>query len=119
MDIFHEYCRPVINPTLSEFCHNLTGITQETVDAADTFPVVHDKFLAWMKSHKLGTEHSFGIVTDGPFDMGRFLYLQINQLKVTYPSYATHWTNLRKCFANFYKGDYYVIQQQKNHQQYK
>ena len=37
---FREYVRPVINEKLSAFCMKLTGIEQETVDAAATFPVV-------------------------------------------------------------------------------
>ena len=55
IDVFHFFVRPTINPILSEFCHNLTGICQGTVDNAETFEVVHQKFLEWMSSHKLGT----------------------------------------------------------------
>merc|ERR1719436_2073239 len=48
------------------------------------------------------------MVTDGPFDMGRFLYLQTRHLAMPFPySYASTWANLRKCFANFYKGDFH------------
>ena len=48
------------------------------------------------------------MVTDGPFDMGRFLYLQTRHIGMAFPhSYASTWANLRKCFANFYKGDFY------------
>ena len=48
------------------------------------------------------------MVTDGPFDMGRFLYLQTRHLGMLFPSsYAANWANLRKCFANFYKGNFY------------
>ena len=82
IDVFHSFVRPVINPKLSEFCRNLTGIEQTTVDAADPFPVVHDRFLAWMDGHGL-REGLFTLVTDGPFDMGRFLYLQVSALEVT------------------------------------
>ena len=28
MDVFHEYVRPVLNPQLTEYCINLTGIRQ-------------------------------------------------------------------------------------------
>jgi len=109
IDVFHSFVRPVINPKLSEFCRNLTGIEQTTVDAADPFPVVHDRFLAWMDGHGL-REDLFTLVTDGPFDMGRFLYLQVKQCGLPYPmEYASHWANLRKSFANFYnrKGEHF------------
>lgn len=110
VDVFHSFVRPVLNPQLSEFCYTLTGITQDIVDASDPFPIVHSNFVRWMKSHSLGITKSFSIVTDGPFDMGRFLFLQTLHLNMDYPSYAKYWTNLRKCFANFYKGDFYASQ---------
>ena len=52
--------------------------------------------------------YTYTMVTDGPFDMGRFLYLQSRHIGMPFPySYASTWANLRKCFANFYKGDFY------------
>lgn len=108
MDVFHAFVRPVINPHLSEFCKSLTGIDQETVDAADTFPMVHQRFVEWMEvKHGLGSRATYLIVTDGPFDMGRFMYLQMRHLGHDYPAYASHWANLRKVFANFYKEGFY------------
>jgi 3'-5' exoribonuclease 1 len=104
IDVFHSYCRPVINPVLSEFCTTLTGIEQRTVDAAETFPEVHARFVKWLTDkHGLGVERSFAVVTDGPFDMGRFLLLQVEQCQMKFPEYARAWINLRKTFANFYK----------------
>jgi 3'-5' exoribonuclease 1 len=54
----------------------LTGIAQEDVDTADTFPQVAKDFKAWLTNHELGSKHKFAVVTDGPWDMGRFLYGQ-------------------------------------------
>lgn len=102
VDEFHSYIRPLINPTLSEFCRNLTGISQETVDASDPFLIVHEKFVQWLESHELGTVYTYSFVTDGPFDMGRFLFLQTGHSKLDYPNYGTVWVNLRKCFSYFY-----------------
>ena len=108
VDIFHSYARPVINPVLSDFCRNLTGIEQKTVDAARPFPEVHADFKDWLeKKHQLGTRHSYSVVTDGPFDMGRFLYLQMLHVNEPFPAYASYWVNLRKSFANFYKEGFY------------
>ena len=109
VDIFHSFVRPVINPELSEFCHTLTGIEQATVDSADTFPTVHQKFLDWLQvKHRLGQEgRTFMVVTDGPFDMGRFLFLQTQHLGQDFPSYGHRWANLRKTFANFYTPDFH------------
>ncbi|QQP42446.1 3'5' exoribonuclease 1like, partial [Caligus rogercresseyi] len=107
VDTFHEYIRPLINTRLSTFCTNLTGISQSTVDGSETFLNVHDKFLDWMEFHGLGSKYTFSLVTDGPFDMGRFLYLQTQHSSLQYPAYALNWVNLRKCFSNFYKPTYH------------
>ena len=32
IDVFHQYVKPKLNPKLSEFCTELTGIVQDTVD---------------------------------------------------------------------------------------
>lgn len=45
---FHSFVRPVINPILSAFCTELTGITQAQADAAPTLPEVLVKFTAWL-----------------------------------------------------------------------
>ena len=76
---------------------------QETVDKADTFPGVLNRFNTWLESHKLGTQHTFALVTDGPFDVGRFLRLSCLQYQQEIPIWARKWVNLRKGFANFYR----------------
>lgn len=48
LDDFCAFVRPVLEPTLSDFCRELTGITQADVDRAESFPVVLQRFLAWM-----------------------------------------------------------------------
>lgn len=47
---FHRYVRPVRNPKLTAFCTELTGITQEMVDAADTLPAVVEQFQQWLET---------------------------------------------------------------------
>lgn len=42
---FCEFIKPTLNPELSDFCKELTTITQEQVDTADPFPEVLDDFL--------------------------------------------------------------------------
>ena len=85
-----KYVQPVRNPLLSEFCTELTGITQDMVMEADTFPVVLEQFLAWMKSHGLDPEDpkpsrlkrkkgflSFAVVAHGDWDFGTMLPKQL------------------------------------------
>jgi 3'-5' exoribonuclease 1 len=44
---FQTFVRPLRLPRLSSFCRELTGITQENVDAAPSFPDALHMFLEW------------------------------------------------------------------------
>jgi 3'-5' exoribonuclease 1 len=44
---FQTFVRPRQLPHLSSFCRDLTGITQENIDAAPTFPEALRLFLEW------------------------------------------------------------------------
>ena len=44
---FQTFVRPQRLPRLSSFCRELTGITQENVDSAPTFPEAMRLFLEW------------------------------------------------------------------------
>lgn len=44
---FQTFVRPRRYPRLSSFCRELTGITQENVDTAPTFPEALQMFLNW------------------------------------------------------------------------
>ena len=46
---FQTFVRPLRLPRLSTFCRELTGITQENVDAAPTFPEALRLFLEWLR----------------------------------------------------------------------
>lgn len=48
IDTYDEFVKPIINPILSEFCRNLTGIEQSQIDKADNFPEVVEKFKTWI-----------------------------------------------------------------------
>ncbi len=46
---FARFVRPVLNPTLSDFCRQLTSIQQVDVNRARPFPEVVEEFLEWAK----------------------------------------------------------------------
>ncbi|KAI5211174.1 3'-5' exoribonuclease 1 isoform X1 [Manis pentadactyla] len=102
-DTFQQYVRPEINTQLSDFCINLTGITQDQVDRADTFPLVLKKVIDWMKLKELGTKYKYSILTDGSWDMSKFLNIQCRLSRLRYPPFAKKWINIRKSYGNFYK----------------
>jgi inhibitor of KinA sporulation pathway (predicted exonuclease) len=63
---FAEFVRPVAEPTLSDFCIQLTSIRQEEVDAAGDFKTVLPRFLDW-----LGSE-PFTLCSWGAYDLNQF-----------------------------------------------
>lgn len=44
---YSSFIKPIINPTLSRYCKNLTGIDQYEVDKAKLFPKVMDSIMDW------------------------------------------------------------------------
>lgn len=48
---FQSFIRPVRHETLTEFCRELTSITQEEVNTSDTFPKVIEPFSQWIEEH--------------------------------------------------------------------
>ncbi|HEY3140945.1 MAG TPA: limonene-1,2-epoxide hydrolase family protein [Acidimicrobiales bacterium] len=100
VDEFDSFVRPVAIPRLSSFCTKLTTITQAQVDAADTFPDVFARFLAWIgpKPYRLTTWGAFDI---GQFrlDCGRHGLLFPEQLAVDHlnlKSKFTKWKGVRR-----------------------
>ena len=45
---FNMFIQPVLNPTLSKYCKDLTHIKQSDVNEAHIFPFVWDKFNNWI-----------------------------------------------------------------------
>ncbi|XP_076439436.1 3'-5' exoribonuclease 1-like [Babylonia areolata] len=100
--MFREFCKPVLNPVLTEFCKQLTGVNQSEVDSALEFPVVLEHFDQWLQNWELGTSHTFCVVTDGPWDIHRFLSKQCEISQLPFPRWSRRWINLRKSYGNFY-----------------
>ena len=48
---FQSFVKPQLNPTLSEFCIELTSIQQTDVDAASSFFDVHQVFVEWIHEY--------------------------------------------------------------------
>ena len=72
VDQFHRYVRPTINPNLTTFCIELTGIVQDMVDNSDKFSKVFNDFQKWLFETKLLNENQapisrFTFITCGKF----------------------------------------------------
>jgi inhibitor of KinA sporulation pathway (predicted exonuclease) len=48
IDSFDVFIKPYLNPKLSDFCMELTTITQKDVDSAEYFPGAIEKFQKWI-----------------------------------------------------------------------
>ncbi|KAF8898234.1 ribonuclease H-like domain-containing protein [Gymnopilus junonius] len=103
---FHKYVKPIQDPKLSEFCTKLTGITQETVDAAETFPTVWRSFLAFLDEHGvLQDPASYAFLCCGDWDMKTMLPKQLDyegsknsNLQPLPPLLTERWINVKKVF---------------------
>ncbi|XP_069482368.1 3'-5' exoribonuclease 1 isoform X2 [Ambystoma mexicanum] len=102
-DTFQQYVKPELKPELSDFCINLTGITQDIVDAADSFPQVLQNVVDWMRQKELGMKYKYAILTDGSWDMSKFLNMQCRTSRLKFPRFAKKWINIRKAYGNYYK----------------
>lgn len=95
VDTFQTYVRPTWRPTLTDFCVNLTGIQQSTVDAAPTWPEAIKLFEAWLDKWDLRQDDGLKDavwVTDGPWDIRDFIPKQLHIAPLTphrYPAYLT------------------------------
>jgi 3'-5' exoribonuclease 1 len=118
VDEFRVFVRPTERPVLSDFCTTLTGITQAEVEGKEavTIDVALARFDAWLRKHDLvrdrvptrrgeGEEEGkrWAILTDGPWDMQRFLIPECKRKGINLPAYCQQWINLRLAFKACYK----------------
>ncbi|KAG8758004.1 hypothetical protein FRC14_001014 [Serendipita sp. 396] len=113
VDIFHSYCRPILRPTLHPFCTELTGITQEQVDQAPTFPEVLSLCRNFMVKNELIDQRgnalqNYAWCTDGPWDLRDFLQKQAFISKIERPSWLRlgRVVDVRSTFGNWYVEKY-------------
>jgi inhibitor of KinA sporulation pathway (predicted exonuclease) len=84
VDEFQSYVRPAINPTLTAFCTELTGIQQNWVDGAPAFEAALRQHTSWLRQHGLALNgapgHSWVCVTCGDWDLKTMLPDQLRLL---------------------------------------
>lgn len=66
---FNRFVKPVVHPTLSPFCRQLTSIGQEDVNRARTFPDVIQEFQDWARID----EEDYLLCSWGSFDKKMFI----------------------------------------------
>lgn len=103
---FHRFVKPRTNPQLTDFCINLTGILQETVNNADRFETVFNDFVNWMvHDAKLLNEKTLKplepltIITCGNWDLSIALPDECYRNRVAMPSFLRSWVDLKKAYC--------------------
>jgi len=91
---FHHYVQPIHHPKLTEFCSNLTGITQEVVDLGKTFVEVWYTFREFMEFHGL-TEKNTLFCISGDWDLKTMWPNQAKLVGLQTPPYFERWVNIK------------------------
>ena len=97
---WRAFVRPTLNPTLSPFCVQLTGISQAQVDAAQPLVDVLPAHAEWLHAAVGGADQACVIfVTCGDYDLGTALPLELRNKGLTAPAVYARWVNLKREFA--------------------
>ncbi|TMS37495.1 hypothetical protein L596_004415 [Steinernema carpocapsae] len=103
---FHHYVCPTVNPQLTSFCTNLTGIVQGMVDGKPSFAEAMQLFHQWLKDQHLlcpedgsKSHMNFSVVTCGDWDIGTLLARQAAHFDYSLPWYFKTWINLKVSFS--------------------
>lgn len=89
---FARLVRPVAEPILSDFCTQLTSITQQDMDQASPFAVVFPEFLAWIGSEP------FTLCSWGAYDLRQF-HVDCQRTQIPFPAQFEQHINLKAEFA--------------------
>lgn len=107
---FQRYCRPIEIPTLSDYCINLTGITQEVVDQGALVQDVIEEFRLWVKeiikdkelilpkTKKSNLNGNVALVTWTNWDFLIQLRNECNRKQIRKPSFFNNWIDLKEIF---------------------
>ena len=90
---FDRFILPIENPQLSQFCQDLTQISQNNVDQADSFDAVFPQFLSWIGSG------SYRIATWGAYDI-KHIQLNCKRHSIKFPKrFTKQHINIKATFA--------------------
>ena len=99
---FAEYVRPTINPQLTKFCTELTGIAQKTVNSAEPFNVVYKNHIKWLNTH-VPYESHFIFATCGRWDLQTQLVRELTNKKLKSNKLYKSFINVKTEFEDYYK----------------
>jgi 3'-5' exoribonuclease 1 len=97
---FRRFVRPTENPWLSDFCTDLTGITQFDVKYEDSLEQVLDEFDRFLYDNYI---EDFTICTDGQWDIVKFLRPETLRKGIPFPDWACEWIDVRYQFGRTFR----------------
>lgn len=97
LDEFNYFVKPVIHPELSDYCLDLTGISQSDVDEAFRFPTVLRQFKSWLAK----TEGKKVFCSWGEYDRIQ-LEMECERNNEEYPFSGDH-INVKELFSEVKK----------------
>jgi len=105
---FQVYCKPRVNPRLTDFCKELTAITQEMVDSGVFLEDAIRMHRVWLERHGVLRESeassaSFTFVTWTDADIMFALESELSRLNLQRPSYFNNWINLKLLYKSHFK----------------
>ncbi|XP_034544679.1 ERI1 exoribonuclease 2 [Notolabrus celidotus] len=114
---FHTYVQPQEHPMLSEFCTELTGITQVQVEAGIPLQICLSRFSRWLQKLQLERGVVFlkgqqkpstpsqklcTFVTWSDWDLGVCLQYECKRKQLYKPDVLNSWIDLRSTYRLFY-----------------
>lgn len=101
VDEFHMFVKPTINPILTDFCKDLTGIAQEVVDNAKMLECVIRYAEVFISKYP-----NAAFVTDGDWDLRDQLPKQLNNERITisdnFANKIKNYKNLKREYVRCY-----------------
>jgi len=99
---FQQYVKPVIHPILSNFCTNLTGITQAQVNQSKSFTEVVAMADEWIKK-TCGIDLSeVYVATYSNWDFGTLFAIQCKEYGLKPPYWSRRWIDLQMIFQKHF-----------------
>ncbi|NXE03508.1 ERI2 exoribonuclease, partial [Lophotis ruficrista] len=114
---FHTYVQPQEHPVLSEFCTELTGITQNQVDEGVPLNICLSQFLKWIQNLQKEKKIIFNadilsnstseakpctFVTWTDWDLGVCLHYECKRKQLRKPDFLNSWIDLKATYRTFY-----------------
>jgi inhibitor of KinA sporulation pathway (predicted exonuclease) len=81
---FNRFIRPSLHPVLSDFCRQLTSISQIEINRADKFPRVIDEFMDWIELE----DDNYWLCSWGGFDKRQLIAdCQLHKIETAWLDY--------------------------------